>query len=166
MVVCVQTFAQEYDVFGYLSALGATFFMALNFVVMRKCKDVHFSVVVLHLSLWSLAVSVAVLLLLKQHHHQQLLSLPHGLHEWGFAVLISVLGLSGQVLVAKALGKEGAGRVAVTRSLDIVLAFILQVSVFGEVPDVLSVSGAVMVLLSVLAMGLEEHIIYWSSLIP
>jgi len=81
-------------------------------------------------------------------------------------VLVSALGLSGQVLVAKALGKEGAGRVAVTRSLDIVLAFILQVSVFGEVPDFLSISGAVMVLVSVLAMGLEEHIVYWTSLIP
>jgi len=166
MVASLQTFAQEYDVFGYVSALGATLFMALNIVVMRKCKDVHFSVVVLHLSLWSLVVSLTVLVTLKQHHHQHLLSLPHGLYEWGLAALVSALGLSGQVLVAKALGKEGAGRVAVTRSLDIVLAFILQVSVFGEVPDLLSVSGAVMVLLSVLAMGLEEHIIYWTSLIP
>jgi drug/metabolite transporter (DMT)-like permease len=161
-----KTFAQEYDVFGYVSALGATLFMALNIVVMRKCKDVHFSVVVLHLSLWALVVSLTVLVTLKHHHHQHLLSLPQGLYEWGLAVLVSVLGLSGQVLVAKALGKEGAGRVAVTRSLDIVLAFILQVSVFGEVPDLLSVSGAVMVLLSVLAMGLEEHILYWTSLIP
>lgn len=166
MVASVQTFSHEYDVFGYLCAFGATLFMALNIVVMRKCKDVHFSVVVLHLSLWSLFVSLAVMLTLKQHHHQNLLSLTHGLHEWGLAVLVSIFGLLGQVLVAKALGKEGAGRVAVTRSLDIVLAFILQVSVFGEVPDVLSVSGAIMVLLSVLAMGLEEHIIYWSSLIP
>jgi drug/metabolite transporter (DMT)-like permease len=162
----VQTFAQHYDVFGYLSALGATLFMDLNIVVMRKCKDVHFAVVVLHLSLWSLVVSTAVLLGLRQHHHQQLLSVPHGLHDWGLAVVVSALGLSGQVLVAKALGKEGAGRVAVTRSLDIVLAFILQVTVFGEVPDVLSVSGALLVLLSVLAMGLEEHILYWSSLVP
>ncbi|PNF41026.1 hypothetical protein B7P43_G08826 [Cryptotermes secundus] len=121
-----QTFAQHYDVFGYLSALGATLFMALNIVVMRKCKDVHFAIVVLHLSLWSLVVSVAVLLGLRQHHHQQLFSVPHGFHDWGLAVVVSALGLSGQVLVAKALGKEGAGRVAVTRSLDIVLAFILQ----------------------------------------
>jgi drug/metabolite transporter (DMT)-like permease len=162
----VQTFAQHYDVLGYLSALGTTFLMALNIVVMRKCKDVHFSIVVLHLSLWSLLVSLAVLLSLRQHHHQQLFSESHALHEWGLAVLVSLLGLSGQVLVAKALGKEGAGRVAVTRSLDIVLAFILQVSVFGEVPDALSVSGALLVLISVLAMGLEEHILYWSSLVP
>lgn len=162
----MQTFSQHYDVFGYLSALGATLFMALNIVVMRKCKDVHFAVVVLHLSLWSLVVSVAVLLGLRQHHHQQLFSVPHGFHDWGLAVVVSALGLSGQVLVAKALGKEGAGRVAVTRSLDIVLAFILQITVFGEVPDLLSVSGALLVLLSVLAMGLEEHILYWSSLVP
>lgn len=163
----MQTFAQHYDVFGYLSAFGATFCMALNIVVMRKCKDVHFSVVVLHLSVWSLALSAAVLV--SQHQQHELLATiaaPRGLQEWGLAVLVSFLGLSGQVLVAKALAKEGAGRVAVTRSLDIVLAFLLQVFVFAEVPDVLSVSGALLVLVSVLAMGLEERILYWASLVP
>jgi drug/metabolite transporter (DMT)-like permease len=164
MCVDSQTFAQHYDVFGYLSALGATLCMALNIVVMRKCKDVHFSVVVLHLSLWSLALSATVLV---SHQHQLLaIATPRVLYEWGLAVLVSMLGLSGQVLVAKALGKEGAGRVAVTRSLDIVLAFLLQVFVFAEVPDLLSISGALLVLLSVLAMGLEEHILYWASLVP
>lgn len=164
MCLCSQTFAHQYDVFGYLSALGATLFMALNIVVMRKCKDVHFSVVVLHLSLWSLVVSVTVLV--SRQHQLLAIATPRGLHEWGLAVLVSVFGLSGQVLVAKALSKEGAGRVAVTRSLDIVLAFILQVFVFAEVPDLLSTSGALLVLLSVLAMGLEEHILYWASLVP
>jgi drug/metabolite transporter (DMT)-like permease len=135
--------------------------MALNIVVMRKCKDVHFSVVVLHLSLWSLAVSISVLA--SRQHQLLLVATPR---DWGLAALVSVLGLSGQVLVAKALGKEGAGRVAVTRSLDIVLAFLLQVFAFAEVPDLLSVSGALLVLLSVLAMGLEEHVLYWASLVP
>jgi drug/metabolite transporter (DMT)-like permease len=162
----LQTFSQDYDVFGYLSALGATLFMALNIVIMRKCKDVHFSVVVLHLSLWSLVVSATLLATLRQHHHQQVFVVPHGFYEWGLAVLVTVFGLSGQVLVAKALGKEGAGRVAVTRSLDIVLAFFLQVFAFGEVPDLLSISGAVLVLLCVLAMGMEERILYWASLVP
>lgn len=161
-----QSFAHEYDVFGYLCALGATVFTALNIVVMRKCKDVHFSVVVLQLSLWSLLVSSAVLGSAGHKHHEALLAAPHGPLEWGMAVLVSVLGLTGQVLVAKALGMEGAGRVAVTRSLDIVLAFVLQVFAFGEVPDLLSISGALLVLLCVLGMGLEEHILYLASLVP
>ncbi|XP_069703729.1 solute carrier family 35 member G1-like [Periplaneta americana] len=161
-----QTFAQEYDLFGYLCALGATLFTALNIVVMRKCKEVHFSVVVLQLSLWSLLVSSTVLATAGRKHHEKLLSAPHGPYEWGLAVLVSVLGLTGQVLVAKALGMEGAGRVAVTRSLDIVLAFVLQVFAFGEVPDLLSISGALLVLLCVMGMGMEEQILYLASLVP
>lgn len=44
---------------------------------------------------------------------------------------MSGFGLAGQVLVARALGLEGAGKVAVTRSLDIILAFVLQVSILA-----------------------------------
>lgn len=71
---------------------------------------------------------------------------------------MSVLGLSGQILVARALGMEGAGKVAVIRSLDIILAFILQVTVFGEVPDWMSGLGATAILLCVAGMTFEKHI--------
>ena len=69
-----------------------------------------------------------------------------------------MFGLSGQVLVARALGMEGAGTVAVIRSLDIILAFILQVTVFGEVPDWMSGLGATAVLLSVSLMTFEKQV--------
>ncbi|PSN36605.1 hypothetical protein C0J52_21292 [Blattella germanica] len=133
---------------------------------MRKCKDVHFSVVVLQLSVWGLVTSAAVLFAFGHQHHGGILAAPHGLYEWGLAVLVSAFGLSGQVLVAKALGMEGAGRVAVTRSLDIVLAFVLQVFAFGEVPDYMSITGALLVLICVMGMGMEEHILYLASLVP
>ncbi|KAK6638133.1 hypothetical protein RUM44_008558 [Polyplax serrata] len=148
---------QSYDVVGYTSALFATLFTALNIVVMRKCKDVHFSVVVLQLSLWSLICSGSLLILFVGYGADAIVS-PHGLHEWVLTALVSVLGLSGQVLVAKALGLEGAGKVAVIRSLDIILAFILQVTVFGEVPDWMSGLGAACVLLCVTGMTFEKQI--------
>ncbi|KAJ9598503.1 hypothetical protein L9F63_010823 [Diploptera punctata] len=160
------TFGHEYDIFGYICAIGATLFTALNIVIMRKCKDVHFSVVVLQLSVWGLIVSATVLVFFGHQHHHNALTVPKGWYEWGLAVLVSVFGLSGQVLVAKALGLEGAGRVAVTRSLDIVLAFVLQVFAFGEIPDFLSITGALLVLGCVMGMGMEEHILYLASLVP
>lgn len=151
---------QSYNILGYVAAILGTIFMASNIVVMRKCKDIHFSVVVLHLSIWSLVVAAA-LVIWKQHF-----GLPRSPIEWGLVVLVGVFGLSGQVLVAKALGLEGAGRVAVTRSLDIVLAFLLQVFVFGEIPDHLSITGAVLVIICVIGMGVEEQIINFVKLIP
>lgn len=60
--------------------------------------------------------------------------------------------------MAQALGLEGAGKVAVIRSLDIILAFILQVTVFGEVPDWMSGLGATAVLLCVVGMTFEQQI--------
>nr|CAD7415424.1 unnamed protein product [Timema cristinae] len=154
---------QHYDVVGYACAVTATLFTAFNMVVMRKCKDIHFSVVVLQLSSWSLLVA-SVLLGILGHHHGEIFVPPRGLLQWGLAVVVSVFGLSGQVLVARALSMEGAGRVAVTRSLDIILAFLLQVFIFGEIPDWLSVLGASFVLVCVIGMGLEEHIHYLASL--
>lgn len=154
-----------FDVIGYSCAVAATIFTALNMVVMRKCKDVHFSVVVLHLSLWTLALSLTLLLTLG--HHQSLYALlRHTPFDWAMAAVVSALGLSGQVLVACALGHEGAGKVAVTRSLDIVLAFILQVLAFGEIPDWISILGASLVLLCVLGMGLESQVLHFASLVP
>ncbi|KAK7862255.1 hypothetical protein R5R35_008132 [Gryllus longicercus] len=157
--------AQHYDVAGYGCAVAATVFTALNMVVMRKCKDVHFSVVVLHLSLWTVALALG--LLLSVGHHRSLWALlRHTPLDWAMAVVVSVLGLSGQVLVACALGHEGAGKVAVTRSLDIVLAFVLQAFAFGEVPDWVSATGAALVLLCVLGMGLENQVLTLASILP
>lgn len=79
---------------------------------------------------------------------------------------MSVLGLAGQVLVARALGIEDAGKVAVIRSLDIILAFFLQVTVFGEIPDWMSGLGAAAILLCVTGMTFENQIQNFMDKIP
>lgn len=177
-VICLQTVVSEYlcskgsqsvpgdyDVIGYTCAIFATIFTALNIVVMRKCREVHFSVVVLQLSLWTLMLSGAALMLFGHRH--SLGALVHRTWwEWGLAVAVSLLGLTGQVLVAQALRLEGAGKVSVTRSLDIVLAFILQVFIFGEYPDWMSILGATLVLICVVGIGLEEQVYYIAGILP
>ncbi|XP_063227141.1 solute carrier family 35 member G1-like [Bacillus rossius redtenbacheri] len=152
---------RHYDVLGYACAVTATLFTALNMVVMRKCKDVHFSVVVLQLSAWALLVAAALLAVTRPH-----LVLPRGWQQWALVAAVSGFGLAGQVLVARALSLEDAGRVSITRSMDIVLAFLLQVFAFGELPDWMSVLGAAFVLACVVAMGLEDKINYVASLVP
>jgi len=113
-------------VWGYSAAILCAFFTAINIVLIRKCKDVHFSVVVLHYSVWSLKMALVLVLL-----HGPLSSggplLEATPLQWGMAVLVGVTGLIGQVLLARALHLEGAGKVAVARSIDIVFAFVLQV---------------------------------------
>ncbi|EEB11253.1 transmembrane protein, putative [Pediculus humanus corporis] len=156
---------QSYDVLGYSSAVLATIFMALNIVVIRKCKDVHFSIVVLQLSTWSLIFSGILLYILVEFNGDKIV-IPQGTNEWLLTSLVSVLGLAGQVLVARALGIEDAGKVAVIRSLDIILAFFLQVTVFGEIPDWMSGLGAAAILLCVTGMTFENQIQNFMDKIP
>jgi len=144
---------ESYNILGYVAALSGTLFTAFNIVVMRKCKDVHYSVVVFQFSFWSLVISSIILGFTGE------IDMPaNTLQEWGLVFLVAIFGVSGQILVAIALSHEGAGRVAVTRSLDIVLAYILQVTIFSEIPDWKSMIGACMVITCVIGMGLEDVI--------
>jgi drug/metabolite transporter (DMT)-like permease len=113
---------EHYNILGYIAALFGTLFTALNIVIMRKCKDCHFSVVVFQFSFWSLIISSAILFIGGTPRIPE-----NSTEEWLLILMVAVFGLSGQILVAIALTYEGAGRVAVTRSMDIVLAYVLQV---------------------------------------
>ncbi|XP_043484042.1 solute carrier family 35 member G1-like [Leptopilina heterotoma] len=154
----------NYDPLGYTCALLATVFTALNIVVMRKCVEIHYAVIVFNLSGWTLISATTFYLINSQGHIN--FHLPHDWFTWGQIILVVVTGLSGQVLVAKALKIEGAGKVSVTRSLDIILAYVCQIYFFDEVPTLSNISGAMLILLSVICMGFEREIYGVCDFIP
>lgn len=158
--------AESYNLMGYLCAILATLFTALNIVVMRKCSDVHYSILVLNLSCWSLAAAVFFYFVVSGNVHGQPFRLPHDWFTWIQILLVAITGLSGQVLVTKALKIEGAGKVSVTRSLDIILAYVIQVYLFKDKPTSTSVSGAILIIFSVVCMGLEKEIYSVCDFIP
>lgn len=150
---------------GYVCAILAAIFTALNIVIMRKCSDIHFSVLVFNLSFWILLSSICFFLIVSEaNHHIRIF--PKDLMTWGLIFLVALTGLSGQILVTKALKIEGAGKVSVTRSLDIILAYIIQVFLFGDVPNSSSITGASLILCSVIAMGFEREIYQICDYIP
>lgn len=154
-----------YDVIGYVFAILATFFTALNIVVMRKCSEIHFSVLVFNLSAWIFGSSMLFFFVISEAH-QHIDMFPHDWVTWGLIFMVATTGLSGQVLVTKALKIEGAGKVSVTRSLDIILAFIIQVYFFGEEASETSIIGAVLILASVICMGFEREIYGFCDFVP
>ena len=87
-----------------------------------------------------------------------------GIEQW-LVILLGIFSFCGQMLLTLALKQENAGPVAVVRAAtDIVLAFIWQIWFFNEIPDIYSISGAVLVsscvvLISVRkwVMSLPEH---------
>ncbi|XP_059489915.1 solute carrier family 35 member G1-like [Neocloeon triangulifer] len=146
----------DYDIVGYSSAVLGALFSAVNIVLMRKCKDVHFSVLILYFSVGSFVISLALSFIEGPWTlGGSLWNTP--LIEWGYGSLVGVTGLLGQVLLVIALNMEGAGKVAVTRSLDIVLAFVLQVCYWGQFPDIMGSVGSVLICICVAAMGVEEQ---------
>jgi len=161
--------AESYNLMGYLCAILATLFTALNIVVMRKCSDIHYSILVLNLSCWSFISAVFFYFTVSGHgisHELHKFRLPHDWFTWGQITLVVLTGLTGQVLVTKALKIEGAGKVSVTRSLDIILAYLIQVYVFGEKPTSTSLSGAILIIFSVVCMGFEKEIYAVCDFIP
>lgn len=149
---------------GYVCAFLATLFTALNIVVMRKCVEIHFAVIVMNLSAWTF-LSAAIFYLVNTEGNFTF-HYPKDWFTWGQILLVAITGLSGQVLVAKALKIEGAGKVSVTRSLDIILAYVCQIYFFDEVPTLTSAFGAVLILLSVICMGFEREIYGVCDFIP
>lgn len=154
---------------GYLCAILATIFTALNIVVMRKCSEIHYSILVLNLSCWSFVSAVFFYFTVSGHgigHELHKFRLPHDWLTWVQILLVALTGLTGQVLVTKALKIEGAGKVSVTRSLDIILAYLIQVYIFGEKPTSSSLTGAILIISSVVCMGFEKEIYAVCDFIP
>ncbi|XP_053985124.1 solute carrier family 35 member G1-like [Hylaeus anthracinus] len=156
---------EPYNIMGYVCAILATFFTALNIVVMRKCSEIHFSTIIFNISWWSLVTAVFFFYFVSENHEQSL-KLPDDWFTWSKILLVAFTGLCGQILVTNALKIEGAGKVSVTRSLDIILAYIVQVYFFGDQPSSTSIVGAFLVIISVICMGFEKEIYNVCDFIP
>eukprot|EP00095_Tigriopus_kingsejongensis_P009182 snap_masked-scaffold145_size311916-processed-gene-2.8 protein:Tk09182 transcript:snap_masked-scaffold145_size311916-processed-gene-2.8-mRNA-1 annotation:"transmembrane protein " len=145
--------SNDYDGLGYGAAFLGTLMTASNFVCMRKLREVHFSVLIFAFSVMSVIVSSIVVATTAEF------TLPETSEEWAYAVLVGVFGFLGQSLLAVALRYESAGVVSVTRSMDIAVAYIIQISYFGDIPIWTSILGAFIVILSVFVMAMEEGVL-------
>ncbi|KAL1428290.1 hypothetical protein MTO96_002682 [Rhipicephalus appendiculatus] len=143
---------------GVLAALSSTVFGASVYIVVRKVKGVHHSVIMFNFG-WVAILETATISLLTVGQ----LELPRcGIDRW-LLVVLGAFSFGGQVLLTRALQLEQAGPVSVVRSAaDIVFVFVWQVAFFGEVPDRYTMSGAVLVTACVLLTGLRK----WALTLP
>lgn len=143
---------------GVLAALSSTVFGASVYIVVRKVKGVHHSVIMFNFG-WVAILETATISLLTVGQ----LELPRcGVDRW-LLVVLGAFSFGGQVLLTRALQLEQAGPVSVVRSAaDIVFVFVWQVAFFGEVPDRYTMSGAVLVTACVLLTGLRK----WALTLP
>ena len=76
--------------------------------------------------------------------------------HWIAYIGIAITGMTGFFCMTKALKMVDPTLVAFLRSLEIVFGFIFQVAVMKQMPTALSLVGAGMVLLSIIAVSLQD----------
>ena len=76
--------------------------------------------------------------------------------HWIAYVGIAFLGMLGYFCMTKSLQMVDPTIVAFIRSLEIIFGYIFQVAIMNQIPTVLSLVGAGFVLISVLAISLQD----------
>lgn len=132
---------------GPVAALSSTLFGANAYVLLRALKGLHFSVIMTNFGGFALCYTMLVSWWLGALCWPQC-----GADRW-LVVALAVFSFLGQILLTLSLQLEQAGPVAIARSADIVFAFVWQVLFFGEIPNVYSLAGAVLVVSSVVLTG-------------
>ena len=145
--------------YGISAALGSTVFGASVYIVIRKMTSVNHFVIMFNFGWVAILETVSLTFINGGFKAPSC-----GIEQW-LVILLGIFSFCGQMLLTLALKQENAGPVAVVRAAtDIVLAFIWQIWFFNEIPDIYSISGAVLVsscvvLISVRkwVMSLPEH---------
>lgn len=87
-------------------------------------------------------------------------SLPANPFEWYLIVILAVFSFCGQILLTRSLQLEQAGPVSVVRATtDIALAFLWQIIIFRETPDMWSIFGALLVSSCILLTSLRKWVL-------
>lgn len=139
---------------GITAALTSTIFAASVYIVIKKAKTVHYSVIMFNFG-WVALIETLILTLLMDGY-----SVPTKAIEWFYILILAFLSFTGQVLLTRSLQLEAAGVVAVVRAAtDISLAFLWQILFFTQYPDAWSTSGAMLVTFCVLLTGTRKWLL-------
>ncbi|XP_030629982.1 solute carrier family 35 member G1 [Chanos chanos] len=132
---------------AFAGAVGA----ACTMVVLRKLgKSVHYFLSVWYYAVIGLIECVITLFILNEW------TLPNCGWDRFNLMAIGLLGIGGQTFLTKALQIEKAGPVALMRTMDVVLAFILQFLFLNRKPTWWSLGGALCVVSSTSGVALRK----------
>ncbi|CAL8125749.1 unnamed protein product [Orchesella dallaii] len=126
-------------IFATLSMLAAT----LSMVVLRYLRDVHVAVVTLAFGFWGTVLSLACSGAVERF------DVPQTNEDWILIVCLAVAAFFSQTAITLAMKYEHAGAVVIVGTCDTIFAFILQYFLLDVSPDIFSIFGAALIILSV-----------------
>lgn len=138
---------------GIAACVASVVLGAAGFVIVRKIKSLHHSVILFNFAWISL---VEMLLIAGATGGYQI---PADTSAVWLIVALGVFSFYDQYLVTKGLQLEEAGLVVMMRaSGEIVFAFVLQIAVFAQIPDFFNVSGAALVMATVVLISIRKYV--------
>lgn len=149
--------SKHYNFLGPLAALSSTVFGAIVYILLRLLKNLHYSVILVCFGIYTILQSSTMSWISGN------LCWPKCGSERLLVVALGVLSFSGQLFLTIAAQLEEAGLVAIARTVDVVFAFMWQIIFFGEIPNVFSILGAILVVTSVILIGLRKWLMSMPS---
>ncbi|KAF8820639.1 putative Solute carrier family 35 member G1 [Cardiosporidium cionae] len=126
--------------------LGA-FVGSISLILIRNIGDrVNPAVSSFYFGAWASAVSFIMLLISLWSSNKSLFFANIPWYYWICSILIGLLSFLAQISLSKALQTESALRAAITRNLDIVLAYIYQVAIFNDEFSLWSLLGSILII--------------------
>ena len=119
---------------------------------LRQLRHIHFSIQVFWFSLGGEVMSLLGILLMDTSS----LFSKWTVITWLLAVGQGLLGLIGTIFILLALHWISPTQNKVTRSFQVVGSYIIQVEVFGTIPHISDYVGAVMIVIAVIGITMED----------
>jgi len=143
---------------GVILALSTAVIGSTANVIIAKCESVSSSVLVFYSGLGGVVVALACSFM--DPHNRIVFDIASITYkEWIILVMLGSSGLIGYYSMTRSLQLIPPTTVAVLRALEIILAYIAQAAVMGEIPNILAVTGSTIVMFSVIAFALEETVL-------
>ncbi|XP_078268856.1 solute carrier family 35 member G1-like [Rhinoraja longicauda] len=136
---------------GTAAAFGTAICSAMTLVVIRKMgMSVHYFLSIWYYSIVGTILSVGAVSVIHEWN------LPFCGMDRAFLILISLLGIGGQAFIIKALQIEKAAPVVLVKTIEVVLAFILQYMFLNITPSWWSLGGALCVVSGTSGVAIQK----------
>ena len=144
--------------FGVAMALSCAICGALCNILINKCEGISSTALVFYTGVAGILISVVGCSTDNDEDHlvERMSALTPA--SWSVLVLISFLGVLAYLCMTQALKTVSPTSVSVMRGLEIILAYVVQVVVMGQVPNLMGIFGALIVMGSVMGIAVEEKL--------
>lgn len=149
---------ESFGMVGTCCAWAVPILSAVVSILTRQCKHVHFIVLTFWFGVGALLIAfvgfnIAIHEVDTFSLDFQLLSI----EEWAFTLLIVFLGIIGNIIMTIALRHVSPAKAMVFRSFEVILNYVLQLTLFTSVPfHWTDPVGACLITISVIVMGFER----------